>query len=211
MTGRLPKGPSGIEEDARWAERLGWRTIRSRVAWQGRFPVVEDEIAANLDGRRHQYTYLATRSRAVAIVAQDSAGQILTVREYRHPLHRVVCDLPMGSVHRDEEPAAAAMRELREETGYRPGRVEWFGCVHPIPALTGLRLEYFIARQLEFVGADNDQSEIIETAWIPLPTVLSGIAAGQFDAGALQLGVLLAQSRGLLVPSATEPSGKADL
>lgn len=180
------------------AQRLGWTTVSSRVAWQGRFPVYEDEIAADLDGRRHTYTYLASRARAVAVLAQDDDGRVLTVREYRHPLKEVVCDLPMGSIGKDEDPRAAALRELREETGYAALSAEPYGAIHPIPALTRLRLEFFRARGLEYVGHDRDRSEILNTEWIPLEVVLNGICDGRFQVGALPLGVLLADARGLL-------------
>ena len=180
------------------APKLGWTTIASRVAWRGRFPVFEDEIAADLDGRRHTYTYLASRSRAVAVLAQDDAGRILTVREYRHPLKAIVRDLPMGSIGRDEDPRAAALRELREETGYAALAAEPYGAIHPIPALTRLRLEFFRARGLEYVGHARDRSEILEAEWIPLDRVLDGITSGRFQAGALPLGVLLADARGQL-------------
>ena len=178
--------------------RLGWRTVASRLAWSGRFPVFEDEIEAEFDGRRHTYTYLASRARAVSILAQGADGRILTVREYRHPLGQVVRDLPMGSLRQDEDPSAGAARELREETGYRAGKLAWFGAVHPIPALTRLRLEYFFAQNLEFVGAQRDDSEIIETDWLELGQVVAGIEAGNLQAGSIQLGVLMAAQRGLI-------------
>ena len=82
--------------------KLGWTVKRSRVAYSGRFPVIEDELVADLDGRESLYTYLGIDSRAVAIMASDGRGRILTVREYRHPVGRVVTDLPLGSVHRGE-------------------------------------------------------------------------------------------------------------
>ena len=180
------------------AQPLGWTTVSSRIAWQGRFPVFEDEIAADLDGRRHTYTYLASRARAVAVLAQDEAGRVLTVREYRHPLKQVVRDLPMGSIRPDEDPRAAALRELREETGYAAHSAEPYGAIHPIPALTRLRLMFFRARGLEYVGHDRDRSEILQTEWVPLDAVLRGIGEGRFQAGGLPLGVLLADARGQL-------------
>ena len=179
---------------------LGWTTVSSRVAWHGRFPVYEDVITADLDGRQHLYTYLASRARAVAVLAQDDEGRVLTVREYRHPLKEVVCDLPMGSIHGDEDPQSAALRELREETGYAAHSAESYGAIHPIPALTRLRLEFFRARGLEFVGHDRDRTEILQTEWIPLAEVMAGIAEGRFQVGALPLGVLLADARGQLDP-----------
>ena len=180
------------------AQPLGWTTVSSRIAWRGRFPVYEDEIAADLDGRRHVYTYLASRARAVAVLAQDERGRVLTVREYRHPLKEVVRDLPMGSIQRDEDARAAALRELREETGYAARAAEPYGAIHPIPALTRLRLEFFRARGLEYVGHARERAEILQAEWVPLDEILRGISSGRFQSGALPLGVLLADARGQL-------------
>ena len=61
-----------------------------------------------------------------------------------------------------------------------------------------MRLEFFRARGLEYVGHDRDRSEILQTGWIPLDAVLRGITDGRFQVGALPLGVLLADARGQL-------------
>ena len=57
---------------------------------------------------------------AVVIVALDEAGQVLMIRQYRHPVGRRLWELPAGL--RDvggEPPLITAERELLEETGYR--------------------------------------------------------------------------------------------
>ena len=100
--------------------KLGWSVKSSRVAYRGRFPVIEDELIADLDGREHLYTYLGFKGSAVSVIAIED-DRILLVREYRHPVDRIVTDLPTGSVSAGENPFDAAHRELREETGYEAG------------------------------------------------------------------------------------------
>ena len=82
---------------------LGWSVKKSKVAWRGRFPVVEDLLVADHDGREHLYTYLGIRSTAVGILAIDGDGRLSLIDEYRHPVGRVVTDIPMGSAERGEE------------------------------------------------------------------------------------------------------------
>ena len=60
----------------------------------------------------------------VAIVALDDAGQVLLIRQYRHPVGHLLWEIPAGL--RDvagEPPRATAERELLEETGYRAARL----------------------------------------------------------------------------------------
>lgn len=69
---------------------------------------------------------------AVAVVAHDrTTDELVMVEQYRPKLRREFCEVPGGGVDGDESPREAARRELREETGYRAGRVERLGAYHP--------------------------------------------------------------------------------
>ena len=95
---------------------LNWSVKNSKIVWDGRFPVIEDLLESDHDGREHLYTYLGIDSTAVGVVALDSRQRVLLVNEYRHPMGRVVQDIPMGTVERGENLREAAARELQEET-----------------------------------------------------------------------------------------------
>lgn len=53
----------------------------------------------------------------VAVVAIDENDNVLTVKQYRYAFQTVLEELPAGKLERGEDPAAAARRELSEETG----------------------------------------------------------------------------------------------
>ncbi len=177
---------------------LGWSVKKSKVAWRGRFPVIEDLLAADHDGREHLYTYLGIRSTAVGILAVGDEGQTLLIDEYRHPLGRVVTDIPMGSAERGEDPATAASRELREETGWSAGSLEPIGGIYPVPALTSLRFEFFLARDLAEGAAEPEDTELIAVRWMEIGEVLARVVSGEFEHGGLPLALTLALRKGLL-------------
>ena len=183
-------------EDGRM--KLGWSVKASRVAWRGRFPVIEDLLRADHDGREHLYTYLGIRSTAVGVLALDEQDRLLLVSEYRHPMGQVVTDIPMGSAARDEDPAAAAARELREETGWTAGSLEHIGGLHPVPALTSLRFEFYLGRDLEEGEAEPDAMEIIQVQWVDVGLVMRRVLAGELVHGGLPMALPLALQKGLL-------------
>jgi len=58
------------------------------------------------------------------IVATDTQGQVLTLREYKYAANETFLTLPAGQIDAGEAPEEAAARELLEETGYGGGSFE---------------------------------------------------------------------------------------
>ncbi|MBW0144657.1 NUDIX hydrolase [Sphingomicrobium clamense] len=87
---------------------------------------------------RWEYVKRVGGMSAVAIEAIVD-GRILLVEQYREPLGRNCLELPAGLVGdddgKDDTPESAAIRELEEETGYRPGRVETVGHFYSSPGI----------------------------------------------------------------------------
>ena len=79
----------------------------------------QDRLRHQESGEEKDYFYLTSPGEAVATVALTDDSCVLLTRQYRHPLRRVIWDLPAGAMQPDEDPAVAAQRELEEETGYR--------------------------------------------------------------------------------------------
>lgn len=70
----------------------------------------------------------------VNVVAITEDRRLILVEQYRHGTNRVTVEIPGGAVDEGEGPAAAAARELEEETGYRADDLVLIGMVHPNPA-----------------------------------------------------------------------------
>jgi ADP-ribose pyrophosphatase len=118
------------------------------TVWQGKF------ITAKKQGR-WEYVSRARGIRAAVIVAIDDEDHLLLVEQYRVPLGRACLELPAGLVGDETDGEAveiAAARELEEETGYRPGRVESLGEYFSSPGMVSESFTLVRARDLVRVG-----------------------------------------------------------
>ncbi|MEM9557369.1 MAG: NUDIX hydrolase [Acidobacteriota bacterium] len=71
----------------------------------------------------------------VNVVALTPEREVVLIEQYRHGIDELTLEIPGGMVDAGEDPAAAATRELREETGFTGAEPELLGSVHPNPAI----------------------------------------------------------------------------
>lgn len=95
---------------------------------------------------RMQECYLVDSPDWVNIIGLTRQGTVLLVRQFRFGAQRVTLEIPGGMIDPDETPEHAAVRELREETGYESSSWLSLGSVDPNPALLGNRCYTFVAR-----------------------------------------------------------------
>jgi ADP-ribose diphosphatase len=115
----------------------------------------------------------------VVLLPVDADGHILMVRQYRHPVERVLLELPAGSIDPGETPEEAATRELRDETGCRPGRLEKLGGFYAAPGYCTEYLHFFRATQFEkspLTAEDTDEIEVVPISPADVPGL---VASGQ--------------------------------
>ena len=115
----------------------------------------------------------------VVILPMDWNGNILLVRQYRHAVDKELLELPAGSIDSGETPEEAAIRELREETGYKPGKLEKLGGFYAAPGYCTEYLHFFRASLLEkspLTAEDTDEIDVVPTNPDDFPSL---VASGQ--------------------------------
>ena len=120
-------------------------------------------------------------SGAVTLVAVDTEGRVLLVRQHRHATGRALLELPAGTLEQGEEPAACAARELEEETGFRAGRLERLGGFFMAPGYCTEYIHAYLATDLEPGSAGGDEDEDIEAVALPLDEVFHLIETGELE------------------------------
>ena len=145
------------------------------IMWQGKF------ITAKREGR-WEYVGRSRGIRAAVIIAIDDSGDarhVLLVEQYRVPLKSNCIELPAGLIGDETEGESteiAAGRELEEETGYRPARVEVIGEFCSSPGMVSETFTLVRAYGLEKIhdggGVDGEDIVVHRVALAEVPAFI---------------------------------------
>jgi len=114
------------------------------------------------------------------VVAVTAEGEIVLVWQYRFGTDALSLEIPGGVIDPGETPEQAAIRELREETGYDAGSLEPLVTVAANPALQDNRCFTFVARGARPTGKTGfDAQEELETVLVPAARIADLLDGGQ--------------------------------
>lgn len=131
---------------------------------------------------------------AVCVVPINEKGEVLCVRQFRYTHGRVFLEIPAGKLEIGEtDRAAAALRELREETGARCEALTFIGDFIPSPAILGEVISMYIAEGLTMGETDPDDDEFIDVEAIPLDRLAEMCVSGEIKDGKTIAAVLKAK------------------
>lgn len=148
------------------------------------------------DGHRFEHHVVRLNRVAIAVVLKD-ADEVLMLWRHRFVDDSWGWELPGGIVEDGEEPAVCAAREVEEETGWRPGRLEPLVAYQPMPGMVDTPHYLFVSDDAEHIGDPSDAEEAGRVGWVPLRTVVDLIARREvLGAGSLVGLLYVLASRG---------------
>lgn len=114
----------------------------------------------------------------IAVVAIDNEDNILLVKQFRKPVEKELLEIPAGGIDDGEDPEAAVRREMCEETGYLPRKLESLGGFYSAPGYCTEYLHLYLASDLTPRRLIAEDTESIELVRVPVSQIISLINSG---------------------------------
>jgi ADP-ribose pyrophosphatase len=162
-----------------------WERLSSReVAEYEMFRVREDRSRSPKDGEGHTF-HVAVSPGGVAVLAVADDGRLVMVEQFRHGTRELSLELPSGVVDDGEEPEEAAVRELREETGFEGAEPRVLGSFELNPSWQKTTVHAVLVRGAAREGEkEEDEGEDIRVRLLPAAEVRRRVLAGEIDTAA---------------------------
>jgi len=195
---------AGAESPPRWE-----RTGDEELSDFGVFRIRRYLARSPRTGRDRPFSVVDTVDWA-NVIALTEDDCVVLVRQFRHGTGEVTLEIPGGMIDRGEDPAAAAARELREETGYAGEDPAFLGTVEPNPAFLSNRCHTFLIRGARRVAEPQpDAGEDLSVVLLPRAGLAAAVADGRIRHALVVCAFWWLDQAGLLRPSAEGTSPRA--
>jgi ADP-ribose pyrophosphatase len=115
-------------------------------------------------------------SDCIAVLALDEHDNVLLVRQFRYAVGRVLLEVPAGGIDPGEEPVDSVRRELQEEIGYFPQKIDKLGGFYATPGYGTEYLHCFVATDLvpaRLVAEDTEDIELVRASTHEIPHLIA--------------------------------------
>ena len=170
------------------------KTLSSQLIYDGR--VVKLRVdTVRMPGGRETRREIVEHSDCVAIVAIDANDNVLLVNQFRKAVEKELLEIPAGGIDPGEDPVTAVRREMQEETGYLPQKVERLGGFYSAPGYCTEYLHLYLATDLTPGQLYAEDTESIKLVRVSVSQIPSLIASGKICDAKSIAGLLTYSSR----------------
>jgi ADP-ribose pyrophosphatase len=150
-----------------------WETLKSEPVFTHKWYKLRRDEVRLPDGSIIDDYFVSVRAEVAIVFPVTADEHVIFVRQYKHGAQEILLELPGGVFNSDKEPAEeAALRELREETGYTSAQITRLSTVFDNPTKDTNRIHLFLAQQVEQTHEQHlDVTENIVIEKIPLAEV----------------------------------------
>jgi len=154
------------------------KTLSSQLIYDGRAVKLRIDTVRMPSGRETTRE-IVEHSDCVAIVVIDANDNVLLVNQFRKSVEKELLEIPAGGIDPGEDPAVTVRREMQEETGYLPRKVERLGGFYSSPGFCSEYLYLYLATDLIPSQLYAEDTESIKLTRVPISQIPSLITSGK--------------------------------
>jgi ADP-ribose pyrophosphatase len=143
-----------------------WQFLRSTILQRLGKLTLREDVWRLPTGQERAYPLLHV-GLTVGVVPFVDADHVLLIRQFRHLPREDSWELPGGGGQPGESPEAAAQRELREEGGYRAGRLTFLTRFLPSSAYLDESAYCYVGEDLAPDPLPSDDDEFFDRRIVP--------------------------------------------
>ncbi len=166
------------------------KTLSSKYIFKGQAVNLRVDTIETSDGRRTTRE-IAEHADAIVVVPVDANDNVLLVNQYRTPLGKNLLEVPAGGIEKGEDAEAAVVREMQEETGYKPQKLVFLAGFYSAPGFSNEYLHLYLATDLIPSRLEGDDTAGIELVRVPVAQVRELILSGKIEDAKSIAGLLL--------------------
>lgn len=155
----------------------GEKTLSSQLIYDGRAVRLRIDTVEMPSGRETTRE-IVEHSDCVAIIAINANDNVLLVNQFRKAVEKELLEIPAGGIDPGEDPVTTVRRELQEETGYLPRKVEKLGGFYSAPGYCTEYLYLYLATDLTPSQLYAEDTENIKLVRVTISQIPGLIASG---------------------------------
>jgi ADP-ribose pyrophosphatase len=159
-------------------EDLTETCLKSSRVYDGRILSVRVD-SVRLPGGKTASREVVEHKPAVVVLAENSNAEVLLIRQHRYASGQSLIELPAGISEPDEDSGDAAIRELREETGWKPSKIERVAEFYTSPGFSNEMLTFFYATGLSQDSLPQDDDELVLARFVSWQEAERLMSAGE--------------------------------
>ena len=156
------------------------KTLSTEVIFEGRAVRLRVDTIETVDGRTSTRE-IVEHGDCICVVAVDNDDNLLLVKQFRTPLKRELLEIPAGGIDDGEDAEAAVIREMQEETGFRPQKLERLCGFYSSPGFCDEYLHLYLATDLGTGRLYAEDTAGIELVRVPVVQILELVASGRIE------------------------------
>jgi ADP-ribose pyrophosphatase len=160
---------------------MKWKTLSTEYIARHHYFTARKDVCELPDGRLVPAYYVVELPVSVCAMAITQQGEVILIKQYRHPLDEILTEIPGGFIDEGEDPDKAIARELLEETGYAFDEIDCVGKVAGNPGLlTGYTYLYLARGGKKVAKQSLDANEEIDLLLLPVEEVRGMLHRNEF-------------------------------